>query len=111
MGCFYSTSKELTDSRPENELRILLAVILSLLSDGDPLLSFYEHLTLLRRATGLGKEPDRNLNVAQNKYKLHHDQHVRLGPLFKESAEIYIDWPSLTPSATKKSASEVYNSF
>lgn len=45
-------------------------------SDDDPTLPLWARLKILARATSFRKETHKNLEPAQNRYRLHHNRHV-----------------------------------
>lgn len=82
---------------------------LSLLSDDDAKSLLYARLDLIRRATSLCREIEKNFKLPQKRYKLHHDCPVRFATIFKEGDEVFLDRSSIFRSAAEKSAAEVYS--
>lgn len=63
---------------------------------------------LSREVKLFSEEADSNLAFGQKIVKLHHDQHLYVTVIFKESDEIYLHRLSLLCSAMEKSATDGY---
>lgn len=63
----------------------------------------------MRLATGFRNEPDKNLKLAQQRYKLSHDRHGQIAPIFNKKDEVYLDRSSLLRPTVESSAAERYN--
>lgn len=81
----------------------------SLWPDNNNASPLYKTLELVRKTTSVRKEAENNLNIAQKRYKLHHDRHVRFAHIFRVGHEVYPDRPSLLCSVAEKSPAEGYN--
>lgn len=81
----------------------------SLTFDNDAASALYARLELIRCAYSLREETDKSLNLSQQKYRRHHDHHVRLADIFNKGDKDYLDRPSLFHSTAAKSATERYN--
>lgn len=69
----------------------------------------YAKLELIKRATILGKEPDKNLKLARSRYEIQHDRLVRFVLLLKVGRYVYFGRQALLCLAVKRSAMKAYS--
>lgn len=81
----------------------------SFLSGEDASTPLSARLELIRRASSLCNEPEKNVKLAQRRYKPHDDRYARFARIFNEDDEISLDRPFLFQSAAEKTAAERYN--
>lgn len=95
-------------ANPPGSATVVLKCV-SLASSEDPALSMYAKLKLIRCATDLRRDADKNLMLEQKRYKKDHDQHIPSSRFFRFEDYIFLSMPPLFRLAAERSSSEWYN--
>lgn len=80
-----------------------------LASDDDLSSPVYVRLEVIRQTTDIRREDDKNLRLAQLRYKKDRDHDIRLAPIFRADNYICLDRLPLFRSAAEKSDSKGFN--
>lgn len=59
----------------------------------------------------LMEEADKNLKLAQKRYKQHYDLHIQFAPIFPVGDSMFLDKPPLFRLAAERSALKSHNKF
>lgn len=101
----FSLAPMRTPSRP--------ATVVSIRASLEPVVDMasptYTTVELLKRATDLRQETDKNLRLAQKRYKKDYDGRVRFTPIFRVDDYVFSNRPPLYRSTVERSASERYS--
>lgn len=69
----------------------------------------YSRLELIKQAIDLRHEADKNMRLAERRYKKNYDQRIRFTPIFRVGDFVFLDKPPLFRSAEIRFNTEVYS--